>query len=413
VTPPHASVTSPSTITNRTTTLVFHIIIFCSAVVTTVLGVKHLKRAMTVEAAKPFNNDSGGYTTEGYKYNGVRKDGNIQGSDVKDNSGKANTKRQRFNFVADVVDSVGDSVVCIEIKDNTLIDWITGKPEVMSNGSGFIISEDGVILTNAHVVVGRNNMCLTVKLHDGRTFPASIEDVDMNSDLAVIRIKARGLPTMPLGSSSETRIGEWVVALGSPLSLTNTVTAGVVSSVSRKANELGIANDISYIQTDAAITFGNSGGPLVNLDGEAIGINSMKVAAGISFAIPIDYVKGYLVDVEKRRVAGQKKPKRRYMGATLLTLTEDLVRELHASNVVIPQMSRGVMVWKVVIGSPAYKCGLKPGDIIYRVNGVDITSATPIFEALQRAESLKFNVIRRDSSTPNFACVMYPEEVPE
>lgn len=204
------------------------------------------------------------------------------------------SNRSKFNFLADIVEMVAPAVVYIEIKDKRHVDYYSREPITVSNGSGFIVDSSGLILTNAHVVINKAHTILIVKLHDGRQFEGRVESVDPQSDLATVRINCKNLPTLKLGQSSELRTGEWVVAMGSPLALSNSVTAGVISSM-RPSKELGLRDkNIDYIQTDAAITFGNSGGPLINLDGEAIGINSMKVTTGISFAIPIDYVSKFL-----------------------------------------------------------------------------------------------------------------------
>lgn len=137
-------------------------------------------------------------------------------------------KRSQFSFIADVVEQAAPAVVYIEIKDMRRLDFFTGKPTTTSNGSGFIIDSSGLIVTNAHVVVNRPSARVEVRLHNGATYTGVVEDVDMQSDLATVRIPAKNLPVMRLGKSSDMRPGEFVVAMGSPLSLSNTVTAGVV-----------------------------------------------------------------------------------------------------------------------------------------------------------------------------------------
>ncbi|XP_070503551.1 serine protease HTRA2, mitochondrial isoform X2 [Chironomus tepperi] len=268
------------------------------------------------------------------------------------------------------------------------MDFFSGKPSTVSNGSGFIISSDGLILTNAHVVINKPRSIVSVKLHDGRTFQGFVEAVDPISDLATVRINCKNLHAMKLGKSSDLRAGEWVVALGSPLSLSNTVTAGVVSSTQRPSEELGLrGRNINYIQTDAAITFGNSGGPLVNLDSEVIGINSMKVTAGISFAIPIDYAKNFLKLAEERLKTGKTTSEsisgKRYMGITMLSLTPDIIYELKQRGSSIPdKIQHGILVWKVIAGSPAQIGGLMAGDIIISINGQEVTQSSDVYDIL-------------------------------
>lgn len=316
------------------------------------------------------------------------------------------SKSHRFNFIADVVEKTAPAVVYLEIKDRHPF---FGNPIVVSNGSGFIIRDDGLILTNAHVVA--NKASVTVKLQDGRIFNGIVDDVDTIADLATIKIQCKNLPILRLGSSSKLRPGEWVVAMGSPLSLSNTITAGVISTVHRESKELGLHNkNMEYIQTDASINFGNSGGPLVNLDGEAIGINTMKVTAGISFAIPADYALEFLKrrDEKAKNAASSSWfnignpsapktiPKRKYIGITMISLTPSLIIDLQQRQPGFPDdVTHGVLVWKVLVGSPAYKGGLYPGDVITHINGKQITSTLDVNTALETNSDLSMNVLRK------------------
>ncbi|XP_076059231.1 serine protease HTRA2, mitochondrial-like [Oratosquilla oratoria] len=324
-----------------------------------------------------------------------------------------------YNFIADVVEGISDSVVYIEIKYMRRRDF-HGKPKTASNGSGFIVDQSGLILTNAHVVSNRpRSSSVVVRLHDGREFTGVVEEIDAISDLALIRIKCENLPVMKLGQSSELRPGEFVVALGSPLSLSNTITMGVVSSISRGSKELGLrGKDIEYIQTDAAITFGNSGGPLVNLDGEVIGINSMTVTSGISFAIPVDHAKKFMSKAERKKALMGKytqaapQVRYRYLGLTMLTLTPDIILELQSRGVngrppIPSSVTHGIIVWKVVVGSPAYHSGVQPGDVVTHINGHKITSARDVYKLLESEGDLQLIVVRGGQ---NYSVTVTPEE---
>lgn len=266
-----------------------------------------------------------------------------------------------------------------------------GLRQVQSGGSGFIIGWEngtGTILTNAHVVEGRGRKKkkdgeLQVTLRDGTTLDAEVVNTDPLSDLAIVKVKCEEeLPTVKLGDSSHIRVGEWVVALGSPLSLQNTVTSGIISCVERKRSELGIFGSGSrtdYIQTDAAINAGNSGGPLVNLKGEVIGINSIKALAadGVSFAIPIETAKFVIKQVLKYgRVV------RPYIGIKMLELSKKTAEMLRKDNPAFPKIDSGIFVPQVAPGGPAEECGFRHGDVIISFDGKSVTRGEEIIELL-------------------------------
>uniref|UniRef100_A0A8B9KVK4 HtrA serine peptidase 3a n=1 Tax=Astyanax mexicanus TaxID=7994 RepID=A0A8B9KVK4_ASTMX len=218
------------------------------------------------------------------------------------------------------------------------------------------MTDSGLIVTNAHVVTSSATVAgrqqLRVQLHDGQTFEATIRDIDKKSDIATIKVNTKKkLPVLAMGRSADLRPGEFVVAIGSPFALQNTVTTGIVSTAQRDGKELGIQDsDMDYIQTDAIINYGNSGGPLVNLDGEVIGINTLKVTAGISFAIPSDRINRFLDEFNEKHNKVQTK---RYIGIRMMTLTEDLVEELKQHNPDFPDISSGILVYDVIQDSPA------------------------------------------------------------
>src|SRR6266446_6514344 len=219
------------------------------------------------------------------------------------------------------------------------------------SGSGFIIDADGSILTNNHVVDRAER--IRVKLSDGRTLRARLIGADPDTDIALIKVDGQtGLPVAPLGDSSTLRMGEWVCAIGNPLGYEHTVTVGVVSFLGRKLFDMSLDN---YIQTDAAINFGNSGGPLINSRGEVIGINAAisSRASSIGFAVPIN---GARLALPQLRAHGRVS--RGYMGVALRDVDADLERSLHF------KVDHGALVQDITRGSPADRAGLRPYDII-------------------------------------------------
>ncbi|HEY9701785.1 MAG TPA: trypsin-like peptidase domain-containing protein, partial [Allocoleopsis sp.] len=206
---------------------------------------------------------------------------------------QSNNSDQTFkpNFVVQVVDKVAPAVVRINsIKNDNL--FKNTPDDESGTGSGFIISSDGKLITNAHVVADSNQV--EVKLKDGRTFNGNVLKIDPQTDIAVIKINATNLPTVILGNSEQLKQGEWAIAIGNPLGFENTVTLGIISAVNRSSADLGLSDkNVTFIQTDAPINPGNSGGPLLNVKGEVIGINTAirTDGTGLGFAVPISTAK--------------------------------------------------------------------------------------------------------------------------
>ena len=232
-------------------------------------------------------------------------------------------------------------------------------------GSGFILSADGFVMTNAHVVQGADEVIVT--LTDKRELKAKIIGVDQRSDVAVVKVDATGLPFVKVGDSNRSKVGEWVMAIGSPFGLENTVTAGIISAKQRDTGDL-----LPLIQTDVAINPGNSGGPLVNMRGEVIGINSQIYSQnggymGISFAIPID---------EAVRVSDQLRAGGRVVRGYLGVLPDDITKEIaEAIGLGKPQ---GAVIRSVVAGSPAEKAGVEGGDVVTKVDGKTVDKAADL-----------------------------------
>ncbi|WP_244815570.1 DegQ family serine endoprotease [Caballeronia sp. Lep1P3] len=232
-------------------------------------------------------------------------------------------------------------------------------------GSGFILSTDGYVMTNAHVVDDADTIYVT--LTDKREFKARLVGVDERTDVAVVKISASSLPAITIGDSNKVRVGEWVLAIGSPFGLDNTVTAGIVSAKGRDTGDY-----LPFIQTDVAVNPGNSGGPLINMAGEVIGINSQIYSRtggfmGISFAIPID---------EAMRVADQLKTSGKVTRGRIAVAIGEVTKDV-ADSLGLPK-AQGALVSSVESGGPADKAGIQPGDIILKFNGVNVETATDL-----------------------------------
>ena len=244
--------------------------------------------------------------------------------------------------------------------------------EQRGSGSGVIIREDGYIVTNNHVVDGATEVKVT--LNNNKTYDATVIGTDEVTDVALIKIDAEGLPTVKFADSDNLRLGEWVLAIGSPYGLTSTITAGIVSAKGRSMAQSGEFKIESFIQTDAAVNPGNSGGALVNKAGELVGINTMIYSqtgsySGYSFAVPSNIVKKIVEDL-----IDFGSVKRAKLGVTMQAVTEEIQKEMKLSSL------DGVYIVEVSAGSSADKAGIKKGDVITAIDGAKVTSMSFVQE---------------------------------
>jgi len=333
------------------------------------------------------------------------------------NSNKLLAKPTEFassNFIAVAVERVGPAVVRIDSSrkiTNDLPDALRSplfrrffggdspaepKERVeRGTGSGFILSQNGQIITNAHVVSG--SQTVEVTLRDGRTFEGRVMGVDSVTDVAVVKINASSLPVVKLGKSAGLTPGQWAIAIGNPLGLDNTVTAGIISAIGRSSSQVGVPDKrVSFIQTDAAINPGNSGGPLLNDLGEVIGVNTAirADAQGLGFAIPIETAQ---------RVAEQLISKGKvdhpFLGVQMVDLTPTLRKEINENDDLKLKINRdqGVLIVRVMNDSPAAQAGIQQGDIIQKVEGKSVKSAAEVqakVESSQIGENLQLEIVR-------------------
>lgn len=304
------------------------------------------------------------------------------------------------NFVSQVVENVGPAVVRIDasrqvsrqlpdaFNDPALrqffgdrIPMPPSEREVNGSGSGFILNSNGEILTNAHVVDRADRVTVTLK--DGREYEGRVLGADPVTDVAVVKIDATDLPSVRLGDSEQLQPGEWAIAIGNPLGLDNSVTVGIISATGRTSSQVGVPDKrVSFIQTDAAINPGNSGGPLLNQRGEVIGMNTaiLRGAQGLGFSIPINTAQNIA-----QELIATGRVEHPYLGIQMVTLTPDIKDSINRNpdsglNV---EVDRGVLITRVVSDSPANRAGLRPGDVIIRINNQVVTDASGVQKAVE------------------------------
>ncbi len=330
------------------------------------------------------------------------------------------------NFVVEVVEKVEPAVVQINTS-RTIRSAVPQLPDTLNDpffrrffgdtvptqpqervvrgvGSGFIIDPNGRILTNAHVVNDADTV--TVSFSDGRTVEGKVLGKDFVSDIAVVQIPGNNLPTVEIANSDTLKPGQWVVAIGNPLGLQQTVTVGVISAINRSLNLS--TRPSSYIQTDAAINPGNSGGPLLNARGQVIGVNTAIIqgAEGIGFAIPIDTAQRIA-----QQLITQGKVEYPYLGLQMVTLTPQVkkrVKDYPNSNVRIVA-EQGILIIRVIPNSPAARIGLRPGDVILKINNQPVTTSEEVQQIIEKNglnNNLEIQVLR---NAQNLAFTVKPE----
>jgi S1-C subfamily serine protease len=327
------------------------------------------------------------------------------------------------NFISQVVDRVGPAVVRINASKVVATRQASGSEfddpffrrffgsqspqqrqpqerEVQrGTGSGFVINKNGQIMTNAHVVYGATKVTVTLK--DGRTIDGKVKGLDRVTDVAIIQVDEKNLPSIQVGNSDSIAPGEWAIAIGNPLGLNNTVTAGIISGTGRSSSAIGATDKrVSYIQTDAAINPGNSGGPLLNASGQVIGMNTaiLRGTQGLGFAIPINTAQ---------RIANELiatgKAEHPFLGVQMIELTPQLKREIASDPTATFKLDtdKGSLIARVVRSSPAATAGIRPGDVIQSVNGKAVRTPTDVQQALESTrvgESVRLQLRRGSQS---------------
>ena len=308
------------------------------------------------------------------------------------------------NFIATAAERVGPAVV--RINSSRTVVSRGGRPSIFNDpffreffgelgipeeqqrervergtGSGFILNANGTILTNAHVVEGADQVTVTFK--DGRELRGEVIGEDPLTDVAVIKVEASNLPTVAVGDSDVLRPGQWAIAIGNPLGLDNTVTAGIISATGRSSSQIQVPDQrVQFIQTDAAINPGNSGGPLLNENGEVVGVNTAIIgnAQGLGFAIPINRARA-IAD----QLIANGSVEHSYLGIQMQTLTPALKEEVNGSlrSDAQIQADSGVLIAQIRSGAPAAVAGLRPGDVILSMRGQTVTSATQVQQIVE------------------------------